>query len=48
MCLLRNRFRMVNGSLSVEDLLLAIRSRTMTIRVDSYDVFGGDGIGAQR
>lgn len=38
----------VNGSLSVEDLLAAIRSRTTTIRIDSYDVFGGDGIGAQR
>jgi hypothetical protein len=38
----------VNGSLSVEDLLAAIRSRTTTIRIDSYDVFGVEGIGVQR
>ncbi len=38
----------VNGSLFIEDLLAAIRSRTTTIRIDSYDVFGGEGIGVQR
>jgi hypothetical protein len=30
----------VKGTLSVEDLLAAIRNRTPTIKIDEYDVFG--------
>ena len=38
----------VNGDLAVDDLLAAIRQRTPTTKIDSYDVFGGDGVGIQR
>jgi len=38
----------VNGVLTVHDLLAAIRNRITTTKVDSYDVFGGDGVGVQR
>lgn len=38
----------VKGVLTVDDLLNAIRNRTVTIKVDSYDVFGADGVGLQR
>jgi len=38
----------VNGVLTVDDLLVAIRNRTTTTKIDSYDVFGGDGVGVQR
>jgi len=38
----------VNGVLTVDDLIAAIRSRTRTTKIDSYDVFGGDGVGVQR
>jgi hypothetical protein len=38
----------VNGVLTVDDLLAAIRNRTTTSKIDSYDVFGGDGVGVQR
>ncbi len=38
----------VNGNLSVNDLLTAIRRRTTAVRIDSYDTFGGDGLSVQR
>jgi hypothetical protein len=38
----------VNGVLTVDDLLAAIRNRITTTKIDSYDVFGGGGIGVQR
>lgn len=38
----------VNGTLSVDDLLTAIRNRTPTIKIDEYDVFGADGLSVQR
>ena len=38
----------VKGTLSVEDLLAAIRHRTPTIKIDEYDVFGANGVGVQR
>jgi hypothetical protein len=38
----------VNGDLTVDGLLAAIRLRTTTTKIDSYDVFGGDGLGIQR
>ncbi len=38
----------VKGTLTVEDLLAAIRNRTPTIKIDEYDVFGADGVGIQR
>ncbi len=38
----------VNGVLSVDDLVAAIRSRSTTTKIDSYDVFGGNGVGVQR
>lgn len=38
----------VNGVLTVDDLLSAIRKRTTTTKIDSYDVFGGEGVGIQR
>jgi hypothetical protein len=38
----------VNGILTVDDLLAAVRNRTTTTKIDSYDVFGGDGVGVQR
>jgi len=37
----------VNGSLSVEDLVAAIRKRTPTVKIDEYDVFG-DGSSVQK
>jgi hypothetical protein len=38
----------LNGTLSVDDLLAAIRKRTPTTRIDSYDVFGADSVSVQR
>jgi len=38
----------VEGTLSVEDLLAAIRNRTPTIKIDEYDVFGANSVGVQR
>ena len=38
----------VKGTLSLEDLLAAIRKRTPTIRIDEYDVFGTDNVSVQR
>jgi hypothetical protein len=38
----------VNGTLTVEDLLAAIRSRTPAVKIDEYDVLGGDGVSVQR
>jgi hypothetical protein len=38
----------VKGTLSVEDLLAAIRNRTPTIKIDEYDVFGADSVSVQR
>lgn len=38
----------VKGNLSVDDLRVAIRARTPTIRIDSYDVFGADGVSVRR
>ena len=38
----------VKGSLSVEDLLAAIRNRTPTIKIDEYDVFGAGSVSVQR
>jgi hypothetical protein len=38
----------VNGVLTVDDLVAAIRHRTTTTKIDSYDVFGGAGVGIQR
>ncbi len=38
----------VKGTLSVEDLLAAIRNRTLTIKIDEYDVFGADSVSVQR
>jgi hypothetical protein len=38
----------VNGTLSVDDLLAAIRNRTPTIKIDEYDVFGAGGVSVQR
>ena len=32
----------VKGTLSVDDLVAAIRSRTPTVKIDEYDVFGAD------
>jgi len=38
----------VKGTLSVEDLLAAIRNRTPTIKIDEYDVFGPGSASVQR
>jgi hypothetical protein len=38
----------VKGTLSVEDLLAAIRNRTPTTKIDEYDVFGADSVSVQR
>jgi Carboxypeptidase regulatory-like domain len=38
----------VKGTLSIEDLLAAIRNRTPTVRIDEYDVFGADSVSVQR
>jgi hypothetical protein len=38
----------VKGTLSVEDLLAAIRNRAPTIKIDEYDVFGDDSISVQK
>lgn len=38
----------VKGTLSVEDLLAAIRHRTPTVKIDEYDVFGADSVSVQR
>jgi hypothetical protein len=38
----------VNGVLTIDNLLAAIRNRTTMTKIDSYDVFGGDGVGVQR
>jgi hypothetical protein len=38
----------VNGILTVGDLLTAIRNRTATTKIDSYDVFGSNGLSVQR
>lgn len=38
----------VNGTLSVKDLIAAIRNRTPTIVIDEYWVFGADGVDARR
>jgi hypothetical protein len=38
----------VNGTLSVPDLLAAIRNRTPTIRIDEYDVFGAGNLSVQK
>ena len=38
----------VNGTLSVEDLIAAIRNRTSTVTIDEYDLFGADGLSSQK
>lgn len=38
----------VKGTLSVKDLAAAIQSRTPTVTIDEYDVFGGDNVSIQR
>lgn len=38
----------VKGTLSVDELLAAIRNRTPTIRIVEYDVFGADSVSVQR
>jgi hypothetical protein len=38
----------VKGTLSVEDLVAAIRNRTPTIKIDEYDVFGAGSVRVQR
>lgn len=38
----------VKGTLSVEDLLAAIRHRTPTVKIDEYDVFGAGSVSVQR
>ena len=38
----------VKGTLSVEDLLAAIRNRAPTFKIDEYDVFGSDSVSVQR
>jgi hypothetical protein len=38
----------VNGEISVNELLAAIRNRDASIKIDSYDVFGAKGLGIQR
>ena len=38
----------VNGTLSVHDLLKSIRSRTPSVKIDEYDIFGADGVSVQR
>ena len=38
----------VNGVLTVDDLLVAIRNRITATKIDSYDVFGGVGVEVQR
>ena len=38
----------VKGTLSVEDLLAAIRNRTPTIKIDEYYVFGADSVSIRR
>ncbi|HZV88469.1 MAG TPA: hypothetical protein VFF95_13050 [Candidatus Binatus sp.] len=38
----------VKGTLSIEDLLAAIRNRTPTIKIDEYAVFGADSVSVQR
>jgi hypothetical protein len=38
----------VKGTLSIEELLAAIRNRTPTIKIDEYDVFGADSVSVQR
>ena len=34
----------VNGTLTEYDLRAAIRKRTPTVKIDSYDVFGANGV----
>jgi hypothetical protein len=38
----------VKGTLSVKDLLTAVRNRTPAVVIDEYEVFGADGVGVQR
>jgi hypothetical protein len=38
----------VKGNLSAEDLLATIRTRTPTITIDEYDIFGADSVSLQR
>jgi len=38
----------VKGTLSVDDLVAAIRNRTPTVKIDEYDVFGADNVSIQR
>ena len=38
----------VNGTLTEYDLRAAIRKRTPTVKIDSYDVFGANGVSVQR
>ena len=38
----------VKGTLYVDDLVPAIRSRTPTVTIDEYDVFGADNVSIQR
>lgn len=38
----------VKGTLSVEDLVRAIRNRTPSTRIDEYEVFGADSVGVRR
>jgi len=38
----------VKGTLSVQDLLTAIRNRTPTVKIDEYEVFGADSASVQR
>ena len=47
-CVYQGIILKVNGVLTVNDLRAAIRNRKTTTKIDSYDVFGGVGMGVQR
>ena len=48
LCVYQGIVLKVNGVLTVDELLAAIRDRTTKTKIDSYDVFGADGVEVQR
>jgi len=38
----------VNGDVSVDDLIAAIRNRSSTVKIDEFDIYGGAGLGLQK
>jgi len=47
-CIFQGIVVKVNGNLTADDLLAAIKSRNSAVKIDSYDVFSGDSVGVQR